>query len=132
MNRRTFLQALAGASVAGADQADFTLRIAPVEVEIAPRHSIKTTAYNGGFPGPTLRMTEGRPVTIDVYNDSSIAEIVHWHGLFVPPEVDGSMEEGTPMVPPHTHARYQYVPRPSGTRWYHSHISAGRDLNRAT
>jgi FtsP/CotA-like multicopper oxidase with cupredoxin domain len=143
MNRRSFCVALAGActvpSRAGAWQdapplakADFTLHIAPAEVEIAPGRKIKTTAYNGGFPGPVLRMREGRPVTIDVSNDTSIAEMVHYHGLFLPPEVDGAMEEGTPMLPPHRRQRYQFVPRPAGTRWYHSHIHAGRDLHRAT
>jgi FtsP/CotA-like multicopper oxidase with cupredoxin domain len=52
--------------------------------------------------------------------------------LWIPPEVDGSAEEGTPMIPPHGHQRYQFVPRPAGTRWYHSHIYAGRDLHRGT
>jgi FtsP/CotA-like multicopper oxidase with cupredoxin domain len=143
MNRREFVTTLASAcmapALARADQeppdagkADFTLHIAPVEVEIAPKHKIKTTGYNGGFPGPLMRMKEGQPVTIDVYNDSSIPELVHWHGLYSPPEVDGAMEEGTPMVPPHGHQRYQFVPRPAGTRWYHSHIYAGRDLHRST
>jgi FtsP/CotA-like multicopper oxidase with cupredoxin domain len=36
------------------------------------------------------------------------------------------------MLPPHEHQRYRFVPRPAGTRWYHSHIYAGRDLHRAT
>ena len=142
MNRRAFIQGLAGACMAhasgagqeapGAGKADFTLHIGPVEVEIAPRLNIKTTGYNGGFPGPIMRMKEGQPVTIDVYNDSDIAELAHWHGLFSPPEVDGSLEEGTPMVSPHGHQRYQFVTRPAGTRWYHSHIYAGRNLKRST
>ncbi|MGD0496853.1 MAG: multicopper oxidase domain-containing protein [Bryobacteraceae bacterium] len=142
MNRRVFLGALAGACAAPANArgdppapdaggADFTLHIAPVEVEIAPHRKIKTTGYNGGFPGPVLRMTEGKPVTIDVYNDTSIPELAHWHGLWIPPEVDGAMEEGTPMLPPHGHARYRFVPRPAGTRWYHSHIFAGQNLHRS-
>ena len=130
------MKALAGACavpvLADSGKADFTLRIGPVEAEIAPGHWIKTTGYNGGFPGPVLRMTEGKPVTIDVYNDTKIPELVHWHGLWIPPEVDGASEEGTPMLPPHTHQRYQFVPRPAGTRWYHSHIFAGRDLDRST
>ncbi len=29
-------------------------------------------------------------------NDTDVPEYVHWHGLFVPPEVDGVEEEGTP------------------------------------
>jgi FtsP/CotA-like multicopper oxidase with cupredoxin domain len=136
LTRRSFAAALAGACMADQEalqgKPDFTLRIAPAEIEIAPRRKIRTTAYNGAVPGPVLRMKEGQPVAIDVYNDSSIAEIVHWHGLFLPTDVDGSMEEGTPMLPPRVHRRYQFVPKPGGTRWYHSHIYAGRDLHRAT
>jgi FtsP/CotA-like multicopper oxidase with cupredoxin domain len=113
-------------------KADITIHISPVEIEIAPRRMIKTTAYNGSAPGPVLRLREGKPVTVDVFNETKIPELVHWHGLFVPSEVDGSEEEGTPMVPPGGVRRYSFVPRPSGTRWYHSHVHAGRDLKRAT
>jgi FtsP/CotA-like multicopper oxidase with cupredoxin domain len=67
-----------------------------------------------------------------VFNDTGDAEIVHWHGLQIPSAVDGSMEEGTPMLPPHGSARYSFTPRPSGTRWYHTHVSAGRNLKRGT
>ena len=113
-------------------KADVTIRISPVEVEVAPRRIIKTTGYNGSAPGPVLRLREGQPVTIDVFNETKIPELVHWHGLFVPSEVDGAEEEGTPMVPPGGVRPYSFVPRPSGTRWYHSHVHAGRDVKRAT
>jgi FtsP/CotA-like multicopper oxidase with cupredoxin domain len=113
-------------------KADVTIRISSVEMEVAPRKIIKTTGYNGSAPGPVLRLREGQPVTVDVFNDTKIPELVHWHGLFVPSEVDGSEEEGTPTVSPGGARRYSFVPRPSGTRWYHSHVHAGRDMNRAT
>jgi FtsP/CotA-like multicopper oxidase with cupredoxin domain len=112
--------------------ADFTLRIAPIALELAPSRFISTIGYNGTSPGPVLRMREGKPVTIDVVNDTDASELVHWHGLFVAPEVDGSEEEGTPMVPPGGRHRYQFTPRPAGTRWYHSHAMAGADLHRGT
>jgi len=133
MDRRSFL-ALMAAPAAWSDnpKADVTLRISPVETEIAPRRVIKTIGYNGSVPGPVLRLREGRPVTVDVYNDTAAPEIVHWHGLFIPVDADGAMEEGTPMVPAHGSRRYAFVPRPSGTRWYHTHVSAGRNLSRAT
>src|ERR1700677_4606355 len=111
---------------------DITIHISPVEIEIAPRKIIKTTGYNGSAPGPILRMPEGQPVTVEVFNGTKIPELVHWHGLFIPSEVDGSEEEGTPMVPPGGSRRYSFVPRPSGTRWYHTHTRAERDLKRAT
>ncbi len=113
-------------------KADITLRISPIEIEVVPRRIIKTTAYNGSVPGPVLHLREGQPVTVDVFNDTKIPEIVHWHGLFVPSEVDGSEEEGTPMVPPGGTRRYSFVTRPAGTRWYHTHVHAGRDMNRST
>jgi FtsP/CotA-like multicopper oxidase with cupredoxin domain len=112
-------------------KADVTLRIATVEVEVAPGRVIKTTGYNGSAPGPILRLSEGQPITVDVFNESKNPEIVHWHGLWIPSEVDGSAEEGTPTVPPGAMRRYSFVARPSGTRWYHSHVSAGRDMKRA-
>jgi FtsP/CotA-like multicopper oxidase with cupredoxin domain len=117
---------------AAASKADATLHISPIEIEIAPGKTIKTIGYNGSVPGPLLRFREGEPVTIDVFNDTKDAELVHWHGLFVPSEVDGAMEEGTPMIAPHASARYSFVPRPAGTRYYHTHVSAGRDLKRST
>jgi len=137
INRRHFLAAAGGAYLSSLSApaqdtgaAAFTVRIGSVDVEIAPRRMFKTIGYNGSVPGPPLRMTEGQPVTIDVVNETSTPELVHWHGLFIPAEVDGSAEEGTPPVPSKGRQRYQFTPRPSGTRWYHSHTYAGRNLHR--
>jgi FtsP/CotA-like multicopper oxidase with cupredoxin domain len=139
MHRRNFLAALGAAAVPSSplrpqviSKADLILHIAPASFEIAPRKLVKTIAYNGSVPGPLLRMKEGQPVTIEVFNDTGEAEIVHWHGLQIPSAVDGAMEEGTPMIPAHSSARYTFTPKPSGTRWYHTHIMAGRNLKRAT
>ena len=111
---------------------DFTLQIAPMMVELAPQVVISTIGYSDKVPGPLLRMREGQPVTIDVVNDTDVPEYVHWHGLFVPSEVDGAEEEGTPPVPPHGRRRYQFVAKPAGSRWYHSHTAAMMDLHRGS
>ena len=76
-------------------------------------------------------MKEGQQVTMDVHNDSDVPELVHWHGLYVPSEVDGAMEEGTPMVPAGGSRQYSFTAQPSGTRWYHTHAFAGKDLRRS-
>jgi len=123
---------LAAQGLAGSPPADATLHISAVELEIAPKKIIKTTGYNGSVPGPLLRFREGQRVTIDVFNDTKEEELVHWHGLFIPSEVDGAMEEGTPMIPANSMRRYSFVARPAGMRWYHTHVSAGRNLNRST
>jgi FtsP/CotA-like multicopper oxidase with cupredoxin domain len=111
---------------------DFTLEIGPVTVELAPGTTVKTLGYNGSAPGPLLRIPEGRSVTIEVHNNTSAEEVVHWHGLHIPSDVDGSLEEGTPGVPAQGRRRYSFTATPGGTRWYHSHTMAGRNLKRAT
>jgi FtsP/CotA-like multicopper oxidase with cupredoxin domain len=131
MNRREFLALLAAPAMAQeSSKPDFELRIGNVSVEIAPGRVYKTTGFNGSVPGPLMRCAEGKPVTIAVHNDTSAPDITHWHGLTIPSNVDGSMEEGTPMISAHGLARYTFTPRPSGTRWYHTHTAAGRDLRR--
>jgi FtsP/CotA-like multicopper oxidase with cupredoxin domain len=126
-----------GATAAGAraqetPKPDFSLRIGPVNVEVQPGKVVKTTGYNGTVPGPLIRCRENQSITIEVMNGSAVPELAHWHGLRAPSEVDGSMEEGTPMLAPGATARYTFAASPSGTRWYHSHAMAGQNLNRAT
>ncbi len=117
-------------AISDTSKADITLRISPVTVELTPTRTISTIGYNGTSPGPVLRMREGKPVTVEVINDTDVPELVHWHGLLIPAEVDGVEEEATPMVPPRGRIRYQFTPRPAGTRWYHTHTMAGADLHR--
>jgi FtsP/CotA-like multicopper oxidase with cupredoxin domain len=113
-------------------KADYTLRIAPVTVELDRAHIISTIGYNGTAPGPLLRMREGRPVSVDVINDTDTPEFVHWHGMLIPPDVDGTGEEGSPLVPPHGQRRFQLTPGPAGSRWYHSHAMAMDDLHKGS
>jgi FtsP/CotA-like multicopper oxidase with cupredoxin domain len=112
--------------------ADITLRIGELSLEIAPRRIVRTLAYNGQVPGPLLRAKRGAPLTVDVWNDTKDEDIVHWHGFHIPAEVDGAYQEGTPGVSPHGRRRYAFTPDPAGTRWYHSHTMAGRDLRKST
>ena len=152
MNRRSFLQlggtvlAQAGAGrllsgaqatprpaspgVAPENAADYTLRIAPVTVELDRSHILSTIGYNGLAPGPVLRMAEGKPVSVDVINDTDTPELVHWHGMLIPSEVDGTEEEGSPVVSPHSRRRFGLTPGPAGSRWYHSHTMAMDDLHK--
>jgi FtsP/CotA-like multicopper oxidase with cupredoxin domain len=111
-----------------AGKADHSLRIEPCSLEIGPGVTIKTLAYNGQVPGPLLRLREGVPVTYRCVNASTKADIVHWHGLAIDSLNDGAMEEGSPMIPAGQTHRYTFTPKPSGTRWYHTHAGAYGDL----
>lgn len=144
MNRRSFLSsagilfagnslnALMPRSLAGepSSKADYSLRIEPCTLDIAPGISIKTTAYNNQVPGPLLRLREGVTISIDVTNATVNDDLVHWHGLAIDSLNDGAMEEGSPMIPAGATHRYTFTPKPSGTRWYHTHTSAYDNLQR--
>jgi len=110
-------------------QADHTIRIGTGLVELGPDATVSTRLYNGQFPGPLLRLTEGRRVVVDIHNDTDTPEQLHWHGQFLPPDVDGAAEEGTPFIPPHGVRRIAFAPGPAGFRFYHTHLRAGRDLS---
>jgi FtsP/CotA-like multicopper oxidase with cupredoxin domain len=110
---------------------DFTLEIAPYTLEASPKHHLRTVAYNGQVPGPLLRMRQGREQIVEVRNLTADPEVVHWHGMFLPSEIDGAMEEGTPMIAAGKTARYTFKPDPPGFRWFHTHTFAGKDLGKA-
>ena len=91
MNRRSFVVG-AGAAWASASvpfglasshggSSDLRLRIEACTLDIGRGVQIATVAYNGQVPGPLLRLTKNKPVTIDVTNATSKPDLVHWHGL---------------------------------------------------
>jgi FtsP/CotA-like multicopper oxidase with cupredoxin domain len=142
ITRRAFLSAMAvgsGSLLSGLiepgrhfanDTPDVTLRIGRMQVEVARHRVVTTTAYNGSAPGPLTRLHEGIPATVEIFNDTEIPEYVHWHGLPVSAELDGTEEEQSLAVPPHGHLRYRLTPYAVGTRYVHSHVMAGHDLSR--
>src|SRR5271169_5292145 len=96
------------ANAPSAEKADYALRINTGLVELSPEHIVSTTLYNAQFPGPLVRLTEGKRVVVDVYNDTDTPELVHWHGQFIPSDVDGASEEGTPFIPPRGMSRIAF------------------------
>ena len=108
--------------------ADHSIRIGTGLVELGPEAIVSTTTYNGQFPGPLLRFDEGRPVVVDIVNDTDTHEQLHWHGLKIPVDVDGAAEEGTPYIPARGARRIAFTPGPPGLRFYHTHLRAGADL----
>jgi len=109
-----------------AQKADYTLRIGTGLVELAPDHIVSTTLYNGQFPGPLLRpvpMHQLRRIgiVVDIDNDPD------------DPERRRRRCRGRLAVcAAHGMQRISFVPKPSGFRFYHTHVVAGGDLNRGT
>lgn len=111
--------------------ADHTVRIKVSPIEVARDRIVSTTNYNGQFPGPLIRVKEGQPATIDIFNDTDVPEQLHWHGQRVPVDIDGAAEEGTPYIAAHGKRRVTFIPGPAGFRFYHTHNRAGANLTAA-
>ena len=111
---------------------DVSLRIGSVLVDAAKDHTISTIGYNGSAPGPLIRLREGVPITVEIINRTSSPELVHWHGMAVPADVDGAEEENSIEVPAHGLVRYRLTPQPAGTRFVHTHNMSMSDLSRGT
>jgi len=99
---------------------DFSLVIGKTAVNLTGTPAIATTV-NGQISGPTLHFKEGDTVTIKVYNDLEVDTSIHWHGLIVPPAMDGVPGISFEGIKPKETFTYTFTLQQSGTYWYHSH-----------
>ncbi len=90
--------------------------------------SVQGMTINGGIPGPTLRFKEGDTARIRVHNNMRVATSIHWHGVLVPPGMDGVPYLSFPPIEPGTAFTYEFPLRQSGTYWYHSHTGMQQQI----
>jgi blue copper oxidase len=79
----------------------------------------KVWAYNGQFPGPTLKANSGSMVMITLDNQLPEETITHWHGMVVDPHNDGQPHHVIPFG-----ATYDYhytINQRAALNWYHPH-----------
>ncbi|MDP9357430.1 MAG: multicopper oxidase domain-containing protein [Chloroflexota bacterium] len=100
---------------------EFVLTAEEVDWEIMPGVVVQAWAYNGQVPGPELRVREGDTVRITLRNRLPVGTTIHWHGLDVPPAMDGPVGLNQPAVKPGQDFVYEFTAGPVGSRWYHAH-----------
>ena len=103
---------------------DVDLTAAPAHLQLIPGGPlIDVYAYNGMVPGPTLDVREGDSVVVHFHNQLPEPTTVHWHGLHLP-----ANEDGSPLFPVPPGSTYVYTFRIpvgyAGTYWYHPHPDA--------
>ncbi|GJL61694.1 MAG: copper resistance protein A [Nitrospirales bacterium] len=76
---------------------------------------------NGTVPGPLIRLQEGEDITLNVINRLKEDTSIHWHGLILPPDMDGVPGVSFGGIKPASTFTYRFPVRQSGTYWYHSH-----------
>jgi FtsP/CotA-like multicopper oxidase with cupredoxin domain len=103
-----------------ADGEELTLRITPVAKKLGD-DTVRMLAYNGSVPGPVLRVRQGTEIVVHAVNCGDLDATVHWHGLRLDNEYDGTTETQAPIP---IGGRFTYrlsFPDP-GIYWYHPHI----------
>jgi len=98
----------------------FALTIGRTSVNLTGTPAMATTV-NGQISGPTLHFKEGDTVTISVYNSLNVDTSIHWHGLILPPAMDGVPGISFDGIKPKETFTYTITLKQSGTYWYHSH-----------
>jgi bilirubin oxidase len=99
---------------------EVSITAAPARLSLRPGVVTDVFAYNGQIPGPTLEVREGDHVIVHFQNKLNEPTTVHWHGLHIPADADGS-----PMYPIAPGEKHDYiftiVHGTAGTYWYHPH-----------
>jgi len=85
--------------------------------ELGPGLKTKVWAYNGVVPGTPIVVNPGDDLTVEATNHLKLATSIHWHGVEVPNDQDGTM---VGIEPGRTFTYHFKVPA-AGTFWYHSH-----------
>jgi FtsP/CotA-like multicopper oxidase with cupredoxin domain len=99
---------------------EVNLTAAVAKLSLEPGVTSEVFAYNGHVPGPTLDVREGDHVIIHFKNNLPEATTVHWHGIHLPFESDGSPFH--PIQPGETHDyAFTVGSGTAGTYWYHPH-----------
>ena len=120
MNIRTCAFVALLAMTGTANAGEYTLSIDETRVNFTGAEA-DALAINGTIPAPLLRFTDGEDVTIHVTNNLDETSSIHWHGLLVPPEMDGVPGISFDGIPPGETFTYRFPIRQTGTYWYHSH-----------
>ena len=96
----------------------FDLAIQEGRTRIVPWADTATYGYSGSLLGPVIRVKSGQSVTARIDNRLSVESSVHWHGLFVPSDVDGPFN---PIAAGETWGPTLKINQPAATTWFHPH-----------
>jgi len=105
----------------------YDLVIAETPVAISGRRTTAVT-INGTVPGPLLHLYEGQDALLRVTNRLDEDTSIHWHGLILPPEMDGVPGVSFPGIRAGETFEYRFPQRQYGTYWYHSHSGLQEQL----
>ena len=106
--------------VGGAKANEIDLVIRELQMTFGKRRGTVVTV-NETVPGPLVRLREGTDAILRVTNNLKEDTSIHWHGLLLPPGMDGVPGVSFAGIKPGETFTYRFPVRQNGTYWYHSH-----------
>ena len=108
---------------------EVTLTAGTSSTTYLPGKKAQVFAYNGMLPGPVLKAKVGDHVIVHFKNKLAEATTIHWHGLRISDQMDGSPRVQTPVKPGATFT-YDFVVPDAGSFWYHPHINTAEQVEK--
>jgi len=109
----------------------FELTASAFEWQIdAVKPTVQAVGYNGTWPGPLLRVTEGDAIRVIHKNDLHESTGMHFHGQDLPNAMDGVPFITQPPIRPGETFVYEFNAKPAGSHMYHSHHNATDQVGR--
>ena len=103
---------------------EFEVTASIVDWEVAPGKIVEAWTYNGVVPAPEIHVEVGDKVRLIVRNDLPESTAVHFHGIYVPNEMDGVDPYTQPAITPGETYVYEFTAKEPAVGIYHSHHNA--------
>lgn len=111
------------------DVVEVTLRAQETSVSLSEELDADMYTYNGHLPGPIIQAKVGDRVIVHFENELPEATTVHWHGLRISDEMDGSPRIQDPVEAGESF-EYDFVVPEAGSYWYHPHVRTNEQIEK--
>ncbi len=98
-------------------------------VEMIPGVPSKVYTYNGSVPGPLIRGNVGDTLVVHFTNNLPEPTTIHWHGLRLPADMDGSSVAQNPIQPGDSFT-YKFELTEASLFWYHPHVRSNEQVEK--
>ncbi|MDF1564665.1 MAG: multicopper oxidase family protein [Deltaproteobacteria bacterium] len=99
------------------------------EIDLGGGTVLPMLTYNGLYPGPRIEAKVGDEVVVHFVNGLREPQTIHWHGLRISDQMDGSPRIQSPVEPGDSF-EYRFVVPEAGTFWYHPHVRSNVAVER--
>jgi FtsP/CotA-like multicopper oxidase with cupredoxin domain len=103
-----------------------TLDAVPAQVDLGGV-VVATWTYGGALPGAEIRVNRGEVITAHLVNHLPAATTVHWHGIAIRNDMDGTPQVTQNPVASGASYTYRFDAANPGTYWLHPHVGVQQD-----